>query len=74
MFLPAHGTGAPELHAFPQAPYFLDESKMFEKTGARSKIMGKEGVGWKGKGLNGRGKYHMEDNGEGWKRVGLDVE
>ena len=37
--LPAHGTGAPELHAFPQAPYGLGESEM-EKTGARSKIMG----------------------------------
>ena len=36
--LPAHGTGAPELHTIPQAPYGLDESDM-EKTGARSKIM-----------------------------------
>ena len=29
--LPAHDTGAPELHTIPQVPYGLDESEM-EKT------------------------------------------
>ena len=71
--LPAHGTGAPELHTIPQAPYGLDESEM-EKTAARSKIMGWDGrewgwmeesaVEWKRVECNGREWDDMEDNGE----------
>ena len=46
--LPAHGTGAPELHTIPQAPYGLDESDT-EKTGARSKLMRWGGREWGGR-------------------------